>query len=166
MFTGRPERLAGYSYLGFQRYFLTFCTFERRPHFTCAEHVACAADQIVRAAEHEQFAVAAYCFMPDHLHLLVEGQTEAADGRRFMTRAKQLSGFAFATSTGERLWQRYGYERVLRGEDDTRAVIRYILENPVRAGLVTHPSSYPFSGSDRYSMAEILQAAAWTPFGQ
>ena len=29
--------------------------------------------EIARAAVDHQFAVTAYCFMPDHLHLLVEG---------------------------------------------------------------------------------------------
>src|SRR5262249_43836589 len=33
--------------------------------------------QILRAAADEGFEIIAYCFMPDHLHLLVEARTDA-----------------------------------------------------------------------------------------
>ena len=101
--------------------------------------------------------------MPDHVHLLVEAQTDASDLRRFVTRAKQFSGFYYAKAYSKRLWQRYGYERVLRNDEATLGVIRYIVENPVRAGLVRCAEEYPFSGSAVYTLREILDAAAWSP---
>ncbi len=163
MRTGRPERLRGFNYRGFHRYFLTFCTFHRRRRFTGPATVGVALDQILRAAAREQFAVAAYCFMPDHLHLLVQGMSEDAEVRRFIKLAKQFSGHAFSQASGEHLWQRYGYERVLRGDEQTLAVARYILENPVRAGLAECPGEYPFSGSPAHSMAAVTDAIAWAP---
>jgi REP element-mobilizing transposase RayT len=45
--------------------------------------------QISRAARECAFAVPAYCFMPDHLDLLVEGKSDASDCRDFIKRAKQ-----------------------------------------------------------------------------
>ena len=39
------------------------------------------------------------------------------------------------------------------------ATIRYIIDNPVRAGLVKHPAEYPFTGSMRYTMEELEQLA-------
>jgi hypothetical protein len=50
---------------------------------------------------------------------------------------------------------------VLRNEDESMGVARYILENPVRAGLVQSPLDYDFSGSSRYSVHEILDAVSW-----
>ena len=67
--------------------------------------------------------------MPDHLHLLVEGLTDGADCRAFIQRAKQFSGFYFKKAHGKRLWQRYGFERVLRNDEFMLSVARYILEN-------------------------------------
>ncbi len=163
MRTGRPERLRGFTYRGFHRYFLTFCTFQRRRRFTDVAAVGVALNQILRVAAREQFAVAAYCFMPDHLHLLVHGMSEDADVRRFIKLAKQCSGHAFSQTQREHLWQRYGYERVLRGDEETLPVARYILENPVRAGLAECPREYPFSGSPAYSVAAVMDAIAWAP---
>jgi putative transposase len=62
--------------------------------------------QILRAAADEQFSILAYCFMPDHAHLLIEAGSESSDGRRFITHAKQLSGFHYQMAYGHRLWQR------------------------------------------------------------
>jgi putative transposase len=45
------------------------------------------------------------------------------------------------------LWQDGYFERVLRREEDTAAVIRYVLENPVRAGIVKSVTDFPFSWS-------------------
>ena len=76
------------------------------------------------------FSVIAYCFMPDHVHFLVEDA---------------------------------GYERVLRDEESTVNVARYILENPVRAGLVRQVSEYPFVGSQACSVKDLLDGL---PIGQ
>ncbi len=103
--------------------------------------------------------------MPEHLHLLVEGLRADADLKTFVARAKQFSGYYFKRETGRRLWQRYGYERVLRAEETTLSVIRYIVENPVRAGLTNDVASYPFWGSEVYSREQltehIQQSDAW-----
>ncbi|HUR34973.1 MAG TPA: transposase [Vicinamibacterales bacterium] len=156
-----PERLRTFTYRGLHRYFLTFCTHQRLHHFIEAEAVALVLEQILRAADRESFSVIAYCFMPDHLHLLVEATAVDADGRRFLACAKQLSAYQFARSGRGRLWQRYGYERTLREGDGTLSVARYILENPVRAGLAARPADYMFMGCPAHSLEAVLEAIAW-----
>jgi REP element-mobilizing transposase RayT len=71
---------------------------------------------------------------------------------------KQYSGFYFKQRFGQQLWHRYRFERTLRDDEATLSVARYILENPVRAGLVRNAEDYPFSGSAVHSVAEILEA--------
>lgn len=106
--------------------------------------------QISRAAKEERLAVLAYYFMPDHLHLLIKGECEASDCRAFIKRAKQYSGFHYSKTYGRKLWQRYGHDHVLRDSERTGDVIRYILENPVKAGLCARAEDYPFAAaSDR-----------------
>jgi putative transposase len=114
MFTNKPEHLKTFDYLGLHRYFLTFCTFERRRLLIETDRVELVMLHIRRTAGEQGMAVLAYCCMPDHLHLLVEGQSEDSDCRRFIARAKQFSGFYFKRTFGGPLWQRYGYERTLR----------------------------------------------------
>ena len=78
--------------------------------------------------------------------------------RTFIARAKQYAGFHYQAVYGRRLWQRYGYEHVLRSDTAAVSVARYILENPVRAGLVVSIQDYPFSGSNVYSLEQLLEA--------
>lgn len=98
--------------------------------------------------------------MPDHMHLLAEGTSDQADLRSAVTRPKQLSGFDFAAMRRRRLWQKGYFERVLRNDESVPDVIRYIIENPVRARLVKSPSEYTFWGSGVYSREELLEAIA------
>lgn len=156
MRTNRPSRLKGFSYTGLHRYSLTFCTNWKRKLFHDATAVDLVLSQFLRVADKERFAILAYCFMPDHVHLLIEGLALDSDGRKFITKSKQCSGHAYAQAFQTRLWQPFGFEHVLRDEEKVHAVARYILENPVRAGLAATVMDYPFLGSQRYDVRELL----------
>jgi len=160
MQTGTPGHLKAFAYLGFYRYSLTFCTDHRRHVFTCSEPVSLVLEQISRAAAENQFAIVAYCFMPDHLHLLIEGQSESSDCRRFIARAKQYSGFYYSQAFQRKLWQRNGYERVLRDDEVTVVAARYILNNPLRSGLAEKVEDYPYVGSSVYQLRDLLESVA------
>lgn len=56
---------------------MTFCAFDRRPLFASGDIVSAVRDEILRTAIERDHAVA-YCFMPDHLHLVLQGRTEQA----------------------------------------------------------------------------------------
>jgi putative transposase len=156
MRTKYPKHLDSPLYQGPQRYFLTFCADNRHLVFADFDAVALVLSQISRAADEEEFAVIAYCFMPDHLHLLVEGQRDDSDCLRFIKAAKQYAGFHYNQRYHRRLWQRYGYEHILRNDEDTFAVARYILENPLRAQLVERVEDYPYVGSMAYELGTLL----------
>jgi len=156
MLTGKPPHLKHFDYTGCHRYSLTFCTDQRRPVFKEQRAVDLVLSQISRAAHEHDFAVVAYCFMPDHLHLLVHGQSETADCRRFITLAKQYSGYYYSKEIGGKLWQRYGYERTLRNDEHTLTVSRYIIENPLRAKLAASVEEYPFVGSLVCELKDLL----------
>ena len=160
MHTGTPGHLETFSYVGLHRYSLTFCTDCRRPLFAKQAVVDLVLAQISRAARENQFEVIAYCFMPDHLHLLVEGRSDSADCKRFIARAKQYSGFYYSQACHSTLWQRYGFEHVLRDNEAWIDVARYILENPIRGRLVQRVEDYPFVGSLVYTVAELLEGVA------
>ena len=130
----RPRRLSGFDYLGRHRYFLTLGTLRRAPAFRDANVVGPVLEQLLRTANDCSFAVLAYCFMPDHLHMLVEGATETAYLRAFIKRFRQRATIAAAPVVDASLWQDGYFERVLRTEDSVLDVIGYIVQNPVRAG--------------------------------
>jgi putative transposase len=137
-----------FDYLGKVSYFITFVTHERRPLFTEAAVVGLVLEQFARASDEKQFEMLIYCFMPDHVHLVVRGLEESSDAKAFMKLAKQYSGFHYArVNDRARLWQRYGHDRIIRSEAELRNRIRYVMDNPVVAGLAQSPADYPFLGT-------------------
>jgi len=151
-----PRHLPIFDYVGPYSYFLTFCTFERTRLFGTTESVAIVHEHILRVCSDHGFQIDAYCYMPDHLHLVITATCSDADLKQFVARAKQFTGFYFKKATQQRLWQRYGYERVLRNEEEKIAFIRYVIQNPIRAELVESPLDYPFWGSSICSRDELL----------
>jgi putative transposase len=148
MFRRRPSRLPGFDYTGFHRYHLRFATAGRARLFTAANVVMTCCEQLLRTCEDEQFELLAYCFMPDHLHVMLQGAAADADLRRCARAAKQRIGFNLHRDYGlRRVWQLGYFERVLRDDEPTEVVIRYILSNPVRSGLVQRAEEYPFSSA-------------------
>jgi len=110
------------------------------------------------------FDVLAYCLMPDHLHMLLEGTSPTADFREAMRQWKQQTARSWKMHTGQRLWQAGYHERVLRESDDTRAVVAYLLNNPVRAGLVAAAKEWPWIGSSTYTVADLAtHVGDWRP---
>ena len=165
MMKNNPGHLKAFSYVGLHRYSLTFCTDRRQRLFTDAATVELVTQQLVRASHEQKFAVLAYCFMPDHLHVLSEGTADDSDCRRFIKAFKQYSGYYYSQNRGNTLWQRYGFEHVLRDDEVTFQVARYILANPVRAGLAATVEQYPYVGSLVYELSDLISSASsesWT----
>jgi len=151
----RPKRLPHVSYVGKAKYFLTFCVRDRREAFAEDEYAQSAVTEFLRTATEQRFAILAYCVMPDHVHLLVEGLDDESDLRPFAKLAKQRSGSRHKRKTGERLWQDGYFERVLRDDDSGRDFARYVVNNPVRKGLVASPRDYAYAGSPSWTIEEL-----------
>jgi hypothetical protein len=89
--------------------------------------------------------------VPDHVHLLVEEDNRRCRIARLHCRRETTCCERRETIVRGRLWQPGYDDRILRDRDDAYAVIKYILENPLRAGLAKTPEEYPFIGGTRVS---------------
>ena len=148
-------RLKYFDYRGCRRYYITLCTFDRRAKFLENGLI----DKLIEIFKNKSgyfgFIIWAYCFMPDHVHLLIEGGNESSDLEGFVKAFKQESGYYYKKVTGEFLWQKHYYEHVLRQEEGTENICRYIFNNPVRKGLVDEYHKYRFSGSFEFNIKEF-----------
>ena len=143
----KRNRLDRGLYRGAAAFTITTTTWQRQQVFTDAAEVHRYSKMLEDAAQKSRFRLLAYCFMPDHLHFLVEG-SEGSDLARLMKTFKQASSFDYKPRVGRPLWQRSYYDHVLRGAHELQPAVEYILGNPVRAGLVEDPVAYPFSGGE------------------
>jgi putative transposase len=82
--------------------------------------------------------------MPDHLHWLLQLQDGSLQSlvRRFKSTSGAAINRAFLTP-GARVWQPGFHDRAVRDGEDIRGIARYIVANPLRAGLVRSVREYP-----------------------
>lgn len=84
------------------------------------------------------------CLMPDHIHLplgvLETNLINLMDRWKSFT-TNRLHRFGISGD----IWQRSFFDHAMRSDEDLVKVAQYIIENPVRAGIVNEASEYPYS---------------------
>ncbi len=126
-----------------QVYLVTTVVKHRDPVFTDFEQGRLVVDAL-RKAQQEALAVSlAWVVMPDHLHWLIE--LKDCTLSYLMARTKSRIALALNRSIGREgsLWQHGFHDRAIRREEDLQASARYIIANPLRAGLVKKIGDYP-----------------------
>ncbi|NWE49342.1 transposase [Pseudomonas gingeri] len=81
--------------------------------------------------------------MPDHFHWLVELKNGTLPELMLATKSRSAREINARSGRSGRLWQKGFHDRAIRREEDLLAVARYIVANPLRAGLVTQVGDYP-----------------------
>ena len=134
-------------YMGFGPYFVTIYTKDRKRLFTIPGVVESLIAALREQSGRFAFEVHAYCFMPDHCHLLLAGKTAQANLSEMIRRFKGCGAKSIRQFGIFDAWQKGYYEHILRSGEDCASAVAYIFENPVRAGLAKDIYTWPFSGS-------------------
>jgi REP-associated tyrosine transposase len=137
------ELLRGRASIGSQIYLVTTVTRNRIRLFTNLY----VGRIVVRTLHCQEIAAdattLAYVVMPDHLHWLVQ----LRPGRNLshvVQLAKGRSAFGINRALGTRdcVWQQSFHDRALRREENLEDAARYVVCNPLRAGLVRRLNEY------------------------
>lgn len=150
-------------YRGRQCFFVTVCCENRRPVFKDAKKAEWVLSQLLAESAAQGFALHAWCVMPDHLHLIVQGSSESSDLLSFIIRFKQKTAREALKKYQIHLWQRSFYDHRLRDDAILNRVAWYIWMNPVRKGLYEAPEEYPFSGSNTLEWIKSPRPPEWIP---
>lgn len=83
--------------------------------------------------------------MPDHWHGLIE----LGEGVNLSSVVQRIKGVTArqvnqSCAFGGPLWAKGFHDHALRRDEAIEQVARYIIANPVRAGLVEDPMDYPY----------------------
>ncbi|HEF4761330.1 TPA: transposase [Pseudomonas putida] len=125
-----------------QIYLLTAVSLNREPLFREFKSGRFVVDAF-RAAEQEGIATSlAFVVMPDHFHWLIELHNTGLS--TLMARTKSRAAVMLNRSKGRQgaVWQSGYHDRAIRKEENLPAVARYIVANPLRAGLVDNVGNY------------------------
>ncbi len=143
--SGHEALRRGRASLPGQIYNITTTTAGRAPFFrdfaaACAAARCC--EDLHLLGDARMFA---WVLMPDHVHWLLQlGERDALP--TVITRLKSASARATnrALSRSGAVWARAYHDHALRHEEDLVTAARYIVANPLRAGLAKRVSDYPF----------------------
>lgn len=129
-----------------QIYLVTTVTHQRRPIFKYFIN----ARYVIRSLEYterlHQVTSLSFVVMPDHLHWLFSLQ-DFRSLSQVVSNIKRGSAYRINqhnNETGTPIWQPGFHDYALRKEDEIKDVARYIIANPLRAGLVDNIGDYPF----------------------
>jgi len=100
--------------------------------------------------------VPVYCFMPDHQHIILTGTTPDSNVMKAIIAYKQRTGFWLSKHINGIRWQKDFYDHVIRSNENIKTQVRYVLDNPVRKGIVPNWQEYPHTGSVSCSLDDIL----------
>ncbi len=104
----------------------------------------------------------AYCVMSNHVHIIIDTRTQLATSPveyeislanyiqvdKIMKRIKGASArYSNLTlnRTGQPFWQRDYFDYFPRNQKELGRIINYVLNNPVKAGIVENWQDYPFT---------------------
>ncbi len=119
-----------------QIYLVTAVTQGRSPVFVGFDATRVLIDVMRQESASGRAQTLAFVVMP-HLHWLM-ALGEGAVLSAMVQAVKSVS----AHRLGTKVWQHGFYDRAIRREEDVQAVARYVVANPVRAGLVARVGDY------------------------
>ncbi|MBH1970880.1 transposase [Moraxellaceae bacterium AER2_44_116] len=139
----RDELLKGRVSLAHQIYHITTCTHERQPIFNNFDYGRLLVTEISRLQQEGKVLSLAWVVMPDHLHWLLQLK-ENSHLSQVIKELKARSAVRINRQHGQKgnLWQKGFHDHAIREDEELIETARYIIANPLRAGLVSHIGSY------------------------
>jgi REP element-mobilizing transposase RayT len=133
-------------------FLLTLCARHHGQPFRLDQLARAVVDGLEFRRQKGLWQVYVYCVMPGHLHAVLQLEPQDADRNRkdLLDLVAEYKSFttrrAWSVGLSGRLWQRDQYDRLLRSDREFETRCRYVLENPVRKGLVEDWTLWPYSG--------------------
>lgn len=122
---------------------VTTVTWKRQPLFLQCGLAEAAALEIDRCQQEDRIASLAWVIMPEHVHWLLELKQGSLSRclQAFKSRLARAANTAMSRSGS--VWQPGFYDHRVREDEDLLVQARYLVDNPVRRGLVSRIEDYP-----------------------
>ena len=126
-------------------YFVTSTCLNRQQHFSSPANARILSEEFNLLGVRSDCVTLAYVVMPDHFHWLVQLDRETTLQevvRKLKGRsARRIGKLKFAAA---RVWQSGFHDHAVRKEEDLENLANYLIQNPLRAGLVSDVDDYPY----------------------
>jgi putative transposase len=140
-----------------QIYFLTVCCENRQRIFTARQHASVVSKECSSQVIWLDSSLLAWVLMPDHWHGLIRlGNQNSLS--TIMQRFKSITTKKIYLNRyqNKKIWQSGFYDHAIRKEESIEHVARYLLDNPMRAGLVKNITDYPYWNTQWPSDSDLI----------
>jgi putative transposase len=119
---------------------------EYGPTFLRQADIAALVAESLRFFDGTGYDLRCYCLMPNHVHSVVRVLEEAPPLVKTLQRLKSYTATQANKILGRTgaFWQAESYDHVVR-KGELERVLAYVLDNPVKAGLVEDWEQWPYS---------------------
>ncbi|QDU61465.1 Transposase IS200 like protein [Planctomycetes bacterium Pan216] len=149
-------------------HFITFSCFRRRRILDLDWPKRIVLGSLVAQMERESATCVGFVVMPDHVHLVVSFSSvgklshfmqgwkrrPSYEIRRFLRRSH--SKYEAWIRDDEPIWQARYYSFEIYTQDKLLGKLKYMHENPVRAGLVANTVDWPWSSARHYELGQTV----------
>ena len=102
----------------------------------------------IRYREREgHYSLHNFVVMANHVHLLITPRIEVSTLMKSLKRFIAREGNRMLGVAGQPFWQDESYDRWVRNDVEFERIARYIVNNPVVAGLCSSPEDFAWSSS-------------------
>ncbi len=157
----KPHRLLPAAYTDARcAYFFTVCARQHGEPFRSAGLARAVIDSLLWTRDRYGWELYGYCLMPDHLHFvcrpterecgIVNAGARGNNPEGVLDHLARFKSFttrkAWDCGLTGLLWPRSSYDVILDESRSFEEVVHYVLDNPVRKGLVKVRTGWPYSG--------------------
>ena len=121
-----------------QIYHITFATKNRAPIFKSFSNARLIINILMQSDQLQHTSTLAFVVMPDHVHWLFS----LGNKHQLYHVIKTVKSKA-SIQIGQPIWKAGYYDNAIRKDEDVVNIARYIIANPIRAGLVKRVGDYP-----------------------
>lgn len=129
-------------------YLITSATKNRQPIFTNDSYAQAAIAAFTAAALLKDNDLLCWVLMPDHAHWLIQLGSYSTLSNLVGSMKSASARHVRQAGYNESVWAKGFHDRRLRHNMEIPAVTQYILDNPIRAGLVKNINSYLYSSAN------------------
>lgn len=122
------------------------------PHFLKQAEIARLVCSTIKYWDQKRYDLLCYCVMSNHVHIVII-PLEISDGEYYLLELIMHSIKSYSATeankilnrAGKPFWNSESFDHYSRSDEETGRIIAYVMNNPVKAGLVKSPKDWEWS---------------------
>jgi putative transposase len=121
------------------------------PMYLRATTIAQCVVESIQQGGSSSYILHAWVVMPNHVHLLITPRTDVSKLLQKLKGTTARQANQMLGRTGAPFWQDESYDHLVRNRHEFGRIEKYIVQNPVQAGLASAAEEYPWSSASKGS---------------